>query len=613
MSDSSSSFTIEKTATNTSLREVEEVKDYSTNVVATQVKAPADSDSVNSGQLESVVKPNFFVTYWGNTIHSYRRKIIVEGEPDEAIDPESGKPNNKKISTVASKFIALGSGLGTGLLVGTGMALSIAGPAGLTLANIITCTLIVLTVMGGGELAISYPTLPGGFNAYPSLLVDPSLAFALAWSYCINWLLVLPLEMVTASMTIKYWNDSINPAVFITIFLCLIYSVNFHYGAKGYSSIELFFSSFKAFMLLSFIGISFSALCGNVPTPGNVGIKLYSEPGAFANGFKGVCACFITSAFSLGGTEAMILTAADQEKPRKSIPKSLKFVAYRVVVFYVLAVFFLGLMIAYSDSSLMGASHSSDAAPVSPFVLSVINCGIPIFNHIYNGIILCAIISVGNSAFYASSRTLHSLSVQGYNLEIFSYTDNEDRPLMAMIATAVVGLFSYIACYKDQQKIFVWLMSLSGMSTIFTWMSINLSHIRFRRALKVQSIGTDALGYKAPLGVFGSYIALISYFIICVVFFWTSLWPLGSDGIDVVNFFQNYMGLFTFLALYILHKCFRAYKGHKFIWFLIPASEIDLENQRVIQDKEQLEADDLHDAEQFKNYPLWKKILEYLF
>lgn len=596
------------------------LKDIKDNTkVVTTAKVTADSDSVNSGQFENVNAVALKKNGWQNFCDSFRQaQVSVNpsegGVPDTDLESGEQTSEKSKIGTLASNFIALGGGLGTGLLVGTGMALSIAGPLGLLIANTLTSVMIILTLMGAGELAISYPTLAGGFNAYPSILVDPSLAFSLAWGYCINWLLVLPLEMVTASMTIKYWNNTISPAVFITIFLILIYAMNFIFGAKGYSTIELGFCTFKILMFSSFIVISAMALAGRFPKNEHIGIQLYSKPGCFANGFKGICACFVTSAFSLGGTEAMVLTAADQKNPIKAIPKALKFVGYRVTIFYILAVVLLGLMIAYDSPALMGSSHSSNSAPVSPFVLAVSATGLNFFNHIYNTIILCAVVSVGNAAFYASSRTLHSLAVQGYNFKCFTYQDRANRPLVAMVATAFVGLFSYIACYEDQEKIFTWLLSLSGMSTIFTWMSINISHICFYRALKAQGVNRNTLGYRAPFGIIGSYISLIFYFFVCVVYFWTALFPIGYDGKpDFINFFQNYMGLFTFLALYLIHKIFRAVTKKKFILFYIPPRDVDLNVERKINEREELDRGDEETKEEFKNLPFYKKIIDWLF
>lgn len=549
--------------------------------------------------VAEAAKPKF-----GRLLASFQR-----ASPEEL---KSLKSNKKKMSNTDVLFIALATGLGTGLLVGSGKALNNGGPLGIIIAMIIAAFTVLLTILGAGELSVSYSGMNGGFNAYTIHLVDPSFGFAVAWGYAINWFTVLPLEMVTAAMTIKYWLPDVNSDVFVSSFLVLVYGVNFIFGARGYSTFEKVCGSAKILMMVTFLIAGFVFISGGGPTHVKHNAEYYYDPGMFANGFKGICLCFVTFAFSLGGTEFLALTAPDQREPRKAIPKAVKLVSYRLVFFYLATVIVIGFLVPYNSPDLMGAEKEKNSAPVSPFVLACDYSGVPALGHVINAIICIAVVSVGNSALYSSSNTFNALSEQGLNFKYFNYKDKHGRPLRAMLVSATFGLFSFIAAYEDQESIFVWLLSLSGLATIFTWISINLSHICFIRACKAQGLDRDTLGYKSPLDVYGSYVALaLNIFFLCV-HFWVSLFPLNNDGkADVKNFFQNYMGFFTFLMLFLGHKVYNLIRGKKTNWFCNDPRTIDLDANREIYHPDLLARENKEDKIRHQSMSLPKKVLKF--
>ncbi|KAH3663941.1 hypothetical protein WICMUC_005880 [Wickerhamomyces mucosus] len=561
--------------------------------------------SVDSGVVSTSKPPSLFK----RIIDSFKRADPESEDINIDVEAQEAKPN-KQISGYQVALIALAGGLGTGLLVGNGKALALGGPIGLIVAYTFVGAMLFCTMLAAGELAVAYSNLAGGFNAYASRLVDPSLGFAIAWNYAINWFTVLPLEMVTASMTIKFWDDSVNSDVYVVIFLILVYSINL-FGSKGYARAEVVFNGAKVLMIVGFIILSIVVVCGGVGTQGFIGGKYILDPGPFANGFKGVCAVFVTSTFSLGGTEFMALTAADQANPRKSIPKAVKVVFYRLVFVYLLSILMVGLLVPYNSTSLMSVNSQSNEAPISPYVIAIENAGIKVIPHIINSVILLAILSVGNSALYSSSTTFFSLAQQGFAPQWFNYTDQKGRPIRAMGLSMLFGLFSFIAAYKDQQQVFTWLLSLSGLATIFTWSSISLSHIRFRKALEAQNVNQNTLGFKAKGGIWISYFALFANLFVLIVHFWVSLIPFDNGGKpDAKNFFQNYLGFFTFLGLYIGHKLTIS-NGR--VWFCIKSEEIDLNNGRKLFDADILAQEAQEEETKWRTSSFWQKALSVLY
>lgn len=192
--------------------------------------------------------------------------------------------------------------------IGSGGALKTGGPAALLIGWGLVGTMIYATVQALGELAVTFP-ISGAFNVYSTRFIDPSWGFAMGWNYALQWLVVLPLELVAASITIKYWNSDINSVAWVAIFYVLIVAINF-FGVKGYGEAEFVFSFIKVVAVIGFIILGIILNCGGGPQGGYIGGKYWHDPGAFANGFKGVCTVFVTAAFSFAGTELVALASS---------------------------------------------------------------------------------------------------------------------------------------------------------------------------------------------------------------------------------------------------------------------------------------------------------------
>lgn len=420
--------------------------------------------------------------------------------------------------------------------------------------------MLFCTTQALGEMAVLFP-VAGSFSAYSTRFLDPAWGFAMGWNYAMQWLVALPLEIVAASITVNYWNSHISSAAWVTIFLFLIIGINLC-GVKGYGEAEFVFSIIKVIAVIGFIILGITLDIGGGPDTEYIGGRYWLRPGAFHNGFKGLCSVFVTAAFAFAGTELVGLAAAETANPRKSLPTAVKQVFWRIALFYVVSLTLVGLLVPYNDSRLIGSSRSD--AKASPFVIAIENAGIQGLPSVMNVVIMIAVLSVGNSSIFGSSRTLAALAEQGQAPRAFAYIDRRGRPIVAILFASSLGFLAFLSASSKEEEAFLWMQALSGLSCIITWGSICLSHIRFRRAWKKQGHSLAELAFRSQAGVFGSWVGFSFNILVLIAQFWTGIAPVpNADGSRVAgtaaltkNFFAAYLAAPIVLICYVSYKIY---------------------------------------------------------
>lgn len=500
------------------------------------------------------------------------------------------------------QMIAIGGSIGTGLFVGSGSALARGGPASLLIAYAIIGVMLYSTVHALGEMAVLFP-VAGSFSAYSTRFLDPAWGFAMGWNYALQWLIVLPLEIVAASLTIEYWNHGqINNDAWVAIFLVLILAINM-FGVRGYGEAEFVFAIIKVAAVIGFIILGIILNCGGGPNGGYIGGQYWSDPGAFHNGFKGLCSVFVVAAFAFAGTELVGLAAAETANPRKSLPTAVKQVFWRICLFYIVSLAIVGLLVPWNNDRLLSGSSSADAT-ASPFVIAIENAGISGLPSVMNIVIMIAVLSVGNSSVYGSSRTLAALADQKQAPAILGYIDRKGRPIVAILVAFALGLLAFMAGSDIQGDAFTWMLAISGLSSIFTWGSVCLAHIRFRKGWKVQGHSLDELAFRSQPGVIGSWIGFIINCLVLVAQFWTSLWPAEAGDMTASAraqslFSGGYLAALVAIVMYLGYKI--AYKTP-----FVRSHNMDLHSGRREMNLEELLMEER--AEQAQ-WPAWKKVM----
>ncbi|KAL4788227.1 amino acid permease-domain-containing protein [Aspergillus varians] len=518
---------------------------------------------------------------------------------ENAAESAANSPLQRGLRGRHLQMIAIGGSIGTGLFVGSGRVLATGGPASLLISYALTGAMLYCTVHALGEMAVIFP-VAGSFAHYSTRFIDPAWGFAMGWNYALQWLAVLPLEIVAASITVDYWESDISNAVWVTLFWAAIVCINL-FGVKGYGEAEFVFSSIKVIAVIAFIILGIILNCAGGPNGSYLGGTYWHDPGAFHHGFKGLCDVFVNAGFAFAGTELVGLAAAETANPRKSLPTAVKQVFWRITLFYIVSLSLVGILIPYTDPRLINGTSTVDAK-ASPFVIAIKNAGIEVLDSVMNVVIMIAVLSVGNSAVYGSSRTLAALAEQQQAPRFLAYIDRKGRPLWAIGIASVTGLLGFLAATDQQEIAFEWMIAISGLSSLFTWGSICLAHIRFRRAWQEQGHSLNEMAFRSQPGLIGSWVGFIFNCLILVAQFWVGFSPINYETMStsslVRNFFSKYLAAPVVLVFYISYKLLFKTK-------ILRAKDMDLHTGRRELNIEWLMKEE---RDQQAEWPAWKKL-----
>ena len=312
-------------------------------------------------------------------------------------------------------LISIGGVIGTGLFLGTANALQRGGPAGLFLAYVFMGFICIALMLSLGEFA-SYLPVPGGHITLSGRFVGPQMSFAMGWTYWFNWIVTAGAEISACAVLVSFWNDKINPAVWISIFLAVVIGINL-LGTRAYGETESVFASIKVVTIIGLIIMSFILDLGGGPNGDRIGFRYWKDPGPFVQylgiagalgRFLGFYKVFCSSAFSFIGCEIVAMTAGEARNPRINIPRAVKTVFLRIALFYVLGTLAISVLVPSNHPTL--ALNVSTGAK-SPFVIAIKRAGIKGLPSVINAAILSSAASAASSDIYTSSRALHGVSI----------------------------------------------------------------------------------------------------------------------------------------------------------------------------------------------------------
>ncbi|KAJ7104356.1 amino acid permease/ SLC12A domain-containing protein [Mycena belliarum] len=467
------------------------------------------------------------------------------------------------------QMIALAGTLGTGLFLGSGKAIAHAGPAGALLAYMHVGTICYCMLMSLGEM-MCYMPISGGYIHFAERFLDPAMGFSLGWLQWYSGVVSLPTEIISATLIIGFWDTgpdgagmlTSHLAGYITLLLFLCAGVNF-LGVRWFGESEFFFSAIKIALVLGCIIGGLVIDLGGGPSHERIGFRYWKDPGAFApylvsgdtGKFLGWFQTLLQAAYSYLGMEAIAMTAAEVQNPRKSLAKAVHRVFYRILMFYVLGILIVGMLVPSTDPDLLQSSGKTAAS--SPFVLAMTRAGIKGLPSVINAGVLTSALSAGNSGMYGSSRQIYGLALRGQAPRILAKTTKAGLPIFALSFSAIWILLSYMALSEGASTVLNWFSNLTSILGFCTWGIISLTYIRFYYGLKAQGIDRTKFVYWNRFQPFPAYWALC-WSVVIVIF---NGWTVFIKGEwDVSDFIVAYINLPIFLVLYGAYKILRRSK-----------------------------------------------------
>ncbi|MFK3797144.1 amino acid permease [Pseudomonas sp. NPDC088444] len=387
-------------------------------------------------------------------------------------------------------MLSLGGVIGTGLFLTSGYTIGQAGPGGAIVSYLVAGLLCYLVMNCLGELSMVMP-VSGSFQAQAARFVGPATGFAVGWTYWINWGVTIGAEFTAAGILMQHWFPSSPVWIWSTVFVVLLFSINM-LSAKGFAETEFWFSSIKVMTVVIFIVIGLGAMFGAVSIgdkPAPYLNNLFSDGGLFPNGFTSILITIVAAAYAFQGAEVLGIAAGETKDPEKNIPKAIRTVALRIGFFYILAMFVLASLVPWRQAGLLE----------SPFVTVFQLTGIPYAADIMNFVILTALLSVGNSGLYASSRMLFAMSQSGMAPATFGKADKRGVPTRALIATLCFAFLSLLTSFIAADTVFMLLVSIAAIATTFTWLIIPLAQYNFRKQFMKSGGKVEDLKFSVSL------------------------------------------------------------------------------------------------------------------
>jgi lysine-specific permease len=266
----------------------------------------------------------------------------------------------------------------------------------------------------------------------------------------------------------------------------------------------------------------------------------------FVGGISGIVVVFMLAGFSFKGTEVIGITSGETLDPTGTVPKAINNVFWRILLFYLGGVTVIGFLVSYMDPNLSQTGIENVA--YSPFTLVFERAGLTVASSVMNAVILTSVLSMSNCCLFISSRVLHALALEGKAPRKLSYVNKHGVPIHALNFTTLVGAACFLATKFGANDVYFWLITGSTVSGFLAWMSISISHLKFRRAYIAQGNRLEDLKYKArwyPIAPIFSIIA-------CAIIILGQI--LLTGDFSLVSFMVNFVGLFLFFGCYLGFK-----------------------------------------------------------
>ncbi|APT88631.1 amino acid transporter [Corynebacterium frankenforstense DSM 45800] len=371
-------------------------------------------------------------------------------------------------------MMGLGSAIGAGLFLGTGVGIRAAGPAVL-LAYAVAGVVVMCVMQMLGEMAAARPA-SGAFSDYARQAFGHWAGFTMGWLYWFMLIMVLGAEMTGAAAIMSAW-FGVPPWIPALVCVTFFAVVNLA-RVRGFGEFEFWFAFIKVAVIVGFLIIGVALIFGLLPGHTFVGTEHFLGDGFMPNGWPGVAAGLLAVAFAFGGIEIVTIAAAESEEPAHSIRTAVRSVIWRIGLFYIGSVLVITFLLPYAD--IQGAETAAE----SPFTMVLEIADIPGVVGIMELVIVLSLLSAFNAQIYASSRLCHALAREGDAPRIFAVTNREDVPVNSVVLSMVFAFVSVGLQWWNPTGLLDFLLNAVGGVMIVVWLLIAASYLKLHPQLE---------------------------------------------------------------------------------------------------------------------------------
>lgn len=382
-------------------------------------------------------------------------------------------------------MIGLGGAIGTGLFLGSGIAIGYAGP-GVLVSYAIAAFVALGVVFSLSEMAVAHPTA-GSFGTYAELYVNPWTGFLVRWTYWAAQVVAIGGEAIAIGHYMNYWWPGLPVWVSALASGGTILYLNTR-PVANFGSVEYWLSTIKVTAIVAFVLFGIANVVG-VGAPATGVENWFVAGGPFPHGFSGVWMAVIMAVFSFAGIELIAVTAGEAQDPGRSVPRAMRTMWLRLALFYFLA---LAVVLAVRPWTESGAT----VATGSPFVKVFSNFGLEGAAAVMNFVIVSAALSSMNTNLYLCTRMIFSLSRSGHAPAALGRVGASRTPVAAAILSSV-GVAGAAATAYFSGRAYNYLFGIALFGLMLTWCVVLVTHLRFRRRYPAEL--RAKLPYVAPL------------------------------------------------------------------------------------------------------------------
>jgi len=427
----------------------------------------------------------------------------TEARPSERGGIEKGEQLSRQLTSGQLSMIAIGGAIGTGLFLGSSLAVRLAGP-GVIFSYLIGAVIALLFIGALSEMAVAHPTA-GSFGVYAELYLNPWAGFVVRYTYWAAQCIAIGGEAVAIAIYCQWWFPNTPKWLWILAFSVALVYVNAR-SVGNFGSFEYWFAMIKVVAIVLFVVCGLALVLGFTPKPA-IGFSNFTAHGGFLpTGWRGVWMAMVFVIFSYLGTEVVAVTAGEAKDPQTAVPRAMRSMVGRLILFYLGSITVLIAIVPWNQ-----IQPGSDVT-ASPFVKVFQLIGVPAAAHIVNFVVITAAASSMNCNLYLCGRMIFSLARGGYAPAAFGVVSRRNTPIAALLVSAAGLAVAIVVALVYPNSAYVYLFGVSLFGGLFAWLVIFVTHLAFRkkwdasggRRLPVRMVGypyTSILGTAAIVAI----------------------------------------------------------------------------------------------------------------